>query len=112
MKGFPHPFNKTAKLVVTCKALAKIYFMLLVNFLPVLLLSSVLSSYMILTEVTLISKRFVPCKSLKKESAPNLQQTFHSHNNNAARLELPAIISVLLQYSYSAENQIKKKKKT
>lgn len=96
MKGFPHPFNKIAKLMVTCKALAKIYFMLLVNFL-IVLLSLVHSFYMILTEVTLISKRFVPCESLKKESAQNLQQTFHSHNNTA-RLEFPAVISVLLQH--------------
>lgn len=61
--------------MVTCKTLAKIYFMLLLNFLTVFL-SSMLSSYMILTEVTLVSKRLVPCESLKKESAQNLQQTF------------------------------------
>lgn len=65
MKGFHHPLNKTAKLMLTCKTLAKIYFMLLVNFLTVFL-SSMFYSYMILTEVTPIAKRFVPFESLKK----------------------------------------------
>lgn len=84
MKGFHQPFNKTAKLMVPCKTLAKIYLLYALRKLSHSIPKHNPFFYMILTEATLRDLCLV--NHLQKNLLRISNKIFLGHNSNTARL--------------------------